>query len=78
LTENGNVKGVVYGHKLLQFVVNKKLQRSDSVVKAMVKDFVVVGADHDLSQLERYLERNQNVLIEQRDEKGIVSLHQIT
>jgi len=78
LTEGGKVKGVVFPHKLLQGVVNKKLHRSDLAMKAMIKDFVIVGTELDLSQFERYLERNQAVFIEQRDEKGIVSLHLIT
>jgi len=44
----------------------------------MIKDFVIVGAELDLAQLEKYLERNVAVFIEQRNEAGIASLHLIT
>jgi len=78
LSENGKIKGVVWPHKVLQLTINKKLTKKDLAARALVKDFVIVGPNIDLCQLERLLERNPVVLIEERNEKEIVNLHAIT
>jgi len=79
LTEHGRVKGVVWPHKLMGAIVNKKLTKSDLASKAMVKDFALVGQDIDLCQAERFVERNPVLLIETRKgEKEIETLYAVT
>jgi cystathionine beta-synthase len=78
LTENGRVKGVVWPHKVLSLAVSKKLTKKDLASKVMVKDFVLVDTSLDMGQLAKYLERNQVVIIEDRNEKDILGLHVIT
>ena len=43
LVDNGKVKAVVWPHKLMAAIINKKLQKSDLALKASVKDFALVN-----------------------------------
>ena len=63
----------------MNLVLLKKLELSDCASKIQTKDFVIVPSTLDCAQLERLLERNQNVLVETRSEDGkVTELHVAT
>lgn len=78
LVENGNVKGVVWPHKLMAAIINKKLENNDLALKAMIKDFTITSIDVDLAQTEKFLERNPVLLIQSRKDDKIETLWAVT
>ena len=42
IVDHGKVKGVIWPHKLMAAIVNKKLSKTDLALKALVKDFAIV------------------------------------
>jgi cystathionine beta-synthase len=71
LNETKNkIQGVVFEDKLMQAFFNKNLDKKSLATRAMTKDFVSVGCDINLAQLERLLERNKLIFIEKKNEHG--------
>jgi len=78
LVDNGNVRGVVWPHKLMAAIVNKKLEKNDLASKAIFKDFAIADNNVTLDQAEKFLERNPVLLIQSRKDDKVDTLWAVT
>lgn len=70
VVDKNKVKGLLYEGKFLNAVEQKKLQPTDDVSRALVRQFALVQKDTDLSIVQRFLDRHPFVIVEERNKDG--------
>jgi len=70
VVDNDKVKGVLYEGKFLNAVEQKKLQQTEDVSRALVRQIALVNLETDLSIVQRFLDRHPFVIVEERNKDG--------